>query len=196
MYLVTGGAGFIGSNVVGALAARGERVVVNDCFGTHDNWKNVTKHPVHDFGSPAQLDDWLAAQVANRSRVLGVAPMGAITATTEQDSDLMIASNFQLSRKLWNWCARHRVPFICASSAATYGDGECRFVDSMDPLAMAALRPLNPCGWSKLAFDRRAVASVARKEPAPPQWAGLRRFNVYGPNEYHKGSMRSVIAVN
>jgi ADP-L-glycero-D-manno-heptose 6-epimerase len=196
MYLVTGGAGFIGSNVVGALAARGERVVVNDCFGTHDKWKNVAKHLVHDFVSPAQLDDWLAAQVAGRSRVLGVVHMGAISATTEQNSDLIIASNFQLSRKLWDWCARHRVPFLYASSAATYGDGECGFVDSMDPLAMAALRPLNPYGWSKLAFDRRTVASVARKEPAPPQWAGLRFFNVYGPNEYHKGSMRSVIAVN
>jgi ADP-L-glycero-D-manno-heptose 6-epimerase len=196
MYLVTGGAGFIGSNVVGALAARGERVVVNDCFGTHDKWRNVAKHLVYDFVAPAQLDQWLDAQVATKTKLLGVVHMGAISATTELDSDLIIASNFQLSLKLWDWCSRHGVPFIYASSAATYGDGDCGFVDSMDPAAMAALRPLNPYGWSKLAFDRRIVASVARREPAPPKWAGLRFFNVYGPNEYHKGSMRSVIAIN
>lgn len=198
MYLVTGGAGFIGSNVVAALAARGERVVVNDTFGSGEKWRNVAKHEVYDFVAPDGLDGWLetAARRASGGRLKGIVHMGAISATTERDADLIVASNFNLSLRLWDWSSRHEVPFIYASSAATYGDGAHGFCDAADAASLARLRPLNPYGWSKLAFDRRVMRAVKDGEPAPPKWAGLRFFNVYGPNEYHKGSMRSVIAVN
>ncbi|MEZ5854309.1 MAG: ADP-glyceromanno-heptose 6-epimerase [Hyphomicrobiaceae bacterium] len=198
MYLVTGGAGFIGSNVVAALARRGARVVVDDTFGCEDKWRNVAKHDVYDFITPAELDGWLEANArsSQRSAVEGVIHMGAISATTERDSDLIVASNFQLSCKLWQWCSRNEVPFIYASSAATYGDGTEGFSDRFEAEVLGSQLPLNPYGWSKLAFDRRVYRDVNDGELAPPKWAGLRFFNVYGPNEYHKGSMRSVIAVN
>jgi ADP-L-glycero-D-manno-heptose 6-epimerase len=94
---------------------------------------------------------------------------------------------------LWEECANRRLPFIYASSAATYGEGEQGFDDEFTPEALARLRPLNLYGWSKLAFDRRVCDLLKRGASAPPQWAGLRFFNVYGPNEYHKGRMASVV---
>jgi ADP-L-glycero-D-manno-heptose 6-epimerase len=119
--------------------------------------------------------------------------LGAISATTATDGDLVAATNFTLPLWLWAACAERGVPFIYASSAATYGDGAQGFEDDMAPEALAALRPLNLYGWSKLAFDRRVADMLARGTPSPPQWAGLRFFNVYGPNEYHKGRMASVV---
>jgi ADP-L-glycero-D-manno-heptose 6-epimerase len=119
--------------------------------------------------------------------------MGAISATTATDGDLVAATNLTLPLRLWAACAARGIPFIYASSAATYGDGSLGFEDDMRPAALAALRPLNLYGWSKLAFDRRVADMLARGLPAPPQWAGLRFFNVYGPNEYHKGRMASVL---
>lgn len=193
MYLVTGGAGFIGSNVARELANSGARVVINDTFGTDDKWRNLAKHDIYDFVPPGGLDAWLAR---HEGRLKGVVHMGAISATTERDCDLIVASNFTLSLKLWDWCARHAAPFIYASSAATYGDGAHGFDDVFTATALAQLRPLNPYGWSKLAFDRRVLRAVNDGEPTPPKWAGLKFFNVYGPNEYHKGSMRSVVALN
>jgi ADP-L-glycero-D-manno-heptose 6-epimerase len=119
--------------------------------------------------------------------------MGAISATTESDGDLVAAVNITLSQRLWDWCAKRGVPFIYASSAATYGDGTLGFDDDMSEAALARLRPLNLYGWSKLAFDRRVAQMLSRGRARPPQWAGLRFFNVYGPNEHHKGRMASVV---
>ena len=119
--------------------------------------------------------------------------MGAISATTETDVDMIIEHNFQFSCRLWDWCAAHNVPFIYASSAATYGDGAQGFNDSQDAKALAQLRPLNPYGWSKHLFDRWVLQAVASGAPQPPFWAGYKFFNVYGPNEYHKGGQKSVI---
>jgi ADP-L-glycero-D-manno-heptose 6-epimerase len=120
--------------------------------------------------------------------------MGAISSTTERDVDLILDTNFVLSRRLWKWCARHGVRFIYASSAATYGDGEQGFTDHEDVEGLSRLCPLNPYGWSKHLFDRRVARVVKEKlEDLPPQWAGLKFFNVYGPNEYHKGEQMSVI---
>jgi ADP-L-glycero-D-manno-heptose 6-epimerase len=99
-----------------------------------------------------------------------------------------------LSRDLWRWCTDNGSRFIYASSAATYGGGEAGFVDDDDPVALARLRPLNAYGWSKHLFDRWVARQLARGLPRPAQWAGLKFFNVYGPNEYHKGSMKSVVA--
>ncbi|MFC3230914.1 ADP-glyceromanno-heptose 6-epimerase [Marinibaculum pumilum] len=192
MILVTGGAGFIGSNIVAALAAAGEEVAVCDWFGSDDKWRNLAKHDVVSFVAPEDLPDWLT----RAPRLTAVVHMGAISATTERDVDLIVATNIRLSWSLWEWCAAAEVPFIYASSAATYGDGLAGFDDDNDAQAMGRLRPLNPYGWSKLAFDRRVIRAVQGREPRPPQWVGLRFFNVYGPNEYHKGRMQSVISQN
>ncbi|RMH14477.1 MAG: ADP-glyceromanno-heptose 6-epimerase, partial [Gemmatimonadetes bacterium] len=124
--------------------------------------------------------------------VEAIVHMGAVSSTTETDADLIAATNVRLPLALWEWCAREGVRFIYASSAATYGDGSQGFDDDPDPGSLARLRPLNPYGWSKQLFDRMVARRVAEGRPAPPQWAGLKFFNVYGPNEYHKGSMRSV----
>jgi ADP-L-glycero-D-manno-heptose 6-epimerase len=192
MYVVTGGAGFIGSNVVGALAARGDRVVVNDRLGKSDKWKNIGKHYLHDIVPPEELATWLAQHA---SSVQGIIHLGAISSTTEKDADLLALNNFKLSLVLWRWCAAHRCPFLYASSAATYGDGAFGFTDDDGKHdALANFRPLNAYAWSKHAFDRRAVWAARNGESAPPKWAGLKFFNVYGPNEYHKGDMRSVVA--
>ena len=189
MYVVTGGGGFIGSHIVAALAARGENVIVVDHFGSTDKWKNIAKSEVADLVPPDRLFptlDTLGAEVR------AVVHMGAISATTETDVDLIIANNFRLSMDLWNWCAANHTPFVYASSAATYGDGMQGFDD--DPKRLASLRPLNPYGWSKHTFDRRVMRLLTAGALKPPQWAGLKFFNVYGPNEYHKGSMMSVVA--
>jgi ADP-L-glycero-D-manno-heptose 6-epimerase len=190
MILVTGGAGFIGSNVVAALNDAGRSdVVVNDVLGGGEKWRNLAKRRIADLVAPADLFDWLAGR-----RLDAVVHMGAISDTTAEDADLVIATNFRLSLRLLDWCTETSTPFIYASSAATYGDGAAGFVDDAAPAALARLRPLNLYGWSKHLFDRAVAERAARGEKLPPQWAGLKFFNVFGPNEYHKGEMMSLIA--
>lgn len=193
MILVTGGAGFIGSNLVAALAERGEEVAVCDSLGQGDKWRNLAKHELAALVAPAGLRDWLDAE---GKHVRAVIHMAAISSTTETDADLFAENNVRLSLDLWRWCAGAQVPFIYASSAATYGDGAAGFDDDGSVAALARLRPLNAYGWSKHVVDRRIAREAAAGRPAPPQWAGLKFFNVFGPNEYHKGDMRSVIAQN
>jgi ADP-L-glycero-D-manno-heptose 6-epimerase len=191
--LVTGGAGFIGSNIVARLAADpGLDVVVCDRLGDAESgkWRNLAKHPIADFIAPAQLWPWLERRGGD---VQVLVHMGAVSSTMERDVDEVIATNFGLSRDLFGWCAENRRRFIYASSAATYGDGSLGFDDSQDWRLLATLRPLNPYGWSKALFDVFA-ARQAGAGRAPPQWAGLKFFNVYGPNEAHKGPMRSVVS--
>jgi len=191
MYLVTGGAGFIGSHVARALAGRGERVAICDWLGMAEKWRNLAKHEIEDFISPDALMRWLGEHAG---RLGGIVHMGAISATTETDGDRILEHNFRLSAALWAWCAEQRCPLIYASSAATYGDGSAGFDDRLDRAGLGRLRPLNLYGWSKHVFDRRALRAAAEGAPSPPKWAGLKFFNVYGPNEYHKGAMQSVIA--
>jgi ADP-L-glycero-D-manno-heptose 6-epimerase len=119
--------------------------------------------------------------------------MGAISSTTEADADLILRTNFSLSRDLWDWCALRNARMIYASSAATYGDGEAGFADDDSLEALTALKPLNAYGYSKMLFDQYAARQSDRGQ-SPSQWAGLKFFNVYGPNEYHKGGMKSVVA--
>ncbi|MET0183554.1 MAG: ADP-glyceromanno-heptose 6-epimerase [Caulobacterales bacterium] len=191
--LVTGGAGFIGSNIVARLAARSDiDVAVCDYFGAADDgkWRNLAKHPVMDFVEPAHLDGYLRDRAGAISAIVH---MGAISATTETDVDLIVRTNQILTRRLWDWCANERIPFVYASSAATYGDGEHGFTDDNSFEALQKLRPLNAYGWSKYAFDLFAIRSAARGH-MPPHWAGLKFFNVYGPNEQHKGGQKSVVA--
>jgi ADP-L-glycero-D-manno-heptose 6-epimerase len=189
MHIVTGGAGFIGSNLVAALCADGQEVVVVDRLRQGLKWRNIAKHPVAAIVEPDDLPAFLARKPPLRT----LFHMGAISATTETDGDLVARTNIALPQMLWDWCARAGVPFIYASSAATYGDGALGFDDDASPAALARLRPLNLYGWSKLAFDRRVAQMLALGHPRPPHWAGLRFFNVYGPNEHHKGRMASVV---
>ncbi len=190
MIVVTGGAGFIGSNLVAGLEAKGEReIVVVDRLGQGDKWRNIAKRELADVVPPERVRDWLEAR---RGQIATIFHLGAISSTTEGNADLVIASNFALSLWLWEWCARHRTRLIYASSAATYGDGSAGFEDDGRPEALAKLRPLNPYGWSKHLFDRRVARLAADPSTRPPAWAGLKFFNVYGPNEYHKGGQTSV----
>ncbi len=191
MILLTGGAGFIGSNLHAALAARGRETVVVDRLGTGDKWRNLANHPPSRIIAPEDLDAFLA----EHPPIELVYHMGAISETTATDADLVWATNFELSVMLWHWCAKRGARFIYASSAATYGDGSCGFDDDFSPEPLQRLKPLNLYGWSKHAFDLQVGRLVAHGERHPVQWAGLKFFNVYGPNEYHKGSMISVVKV-
>jgi len=189
MILVTGGAGFIGSNIAAALAGRAERVAVCDRFGKDQKWRNLAKHALHDIVAPDALDIWLERHADD---IVAIIHMGAISSTAETDVDLIVRENVNLSLKLWDFARERGLAFIYASSAATYGDGAQGFSDDPSPQALARLRPLNPYGWSKHVFDRRVARDVAERRMLPRFWAGLKFFNVYGPNEYHKGGQRSV----
>ena len=188
---VTGGAGFIGSNIAARLAEdRTLDVVICDRLREAElgKWRNIAKHPIGDFVAPEDMFDWLEKRWRD---VEVVVHMAAVSSTTEPDADKIIHSNFTLSRDLFRWCADHQRRLIYASSAATYGAGEAGFVDDNDYEALAKLRPLNTYGWSTALFDLFAARQAAR-DYAPAQWVGLKFFNVYGPNEEHKHSMKSV----
>ncbi len=190
MLLVTGGAGFIGSNVVASLNDAGRTdIVVNDQLGSDDKWRNLSKRQLADVVSPGELFEWL-----DNRKLDAVIHLGAISDTTATDADRLVEINFRLSLKLLDWCASTRTPFIYASSAATYGGGEEGFDDDASPVPLRRLRPINLYGWSKHLFDLVVAERSTKGEKLPPQWAGLKFFNVFGPNEYHKGKMTSLVA--
>ena len=190
LVVVTGGAGFIGSHIVSHLAELGLRIVISDRFGSGDKWRNIASARLYDLVRPEMLSEWLDR---HRGKVAAIVHMAAISSTTETDIDRFVANNIRLTLDLWEWCAANATRLIYASSAATYGDGSAGFSDDQSPAALAALRPLNAYGWSKHVVDRRVVEDVVLGRPSPPQWAGLKFFNVYGPNEAHKGDMQSVV---
>ena len=190
MLLVTGGAGFIGANIVAALNESGYTdVAVCDLLGHDGKWRNLAKRQLADILPPSELLAWL-----NGRRLDAIIHLGAISETTATDGDLVIETNFRLSLRLLDWCTAHKIPFIYASSAATYGDGAQGFVDDPSLPALKTLRPMNLYGWSKHLFDMVVAERMAKREKLPPQCVGLKFFNVFGPNEYHKGSMMSVLA--
>jgi ADP-L-glycero-D-manno-heptose 6-epimerase len=190
MLLVTGGAGFIGSNVVAALNDAGRAdVAVCDLLGHDGKWRNVAKRQLADFVPPSQLLPWLQGR-----RLEAMIHLGAISETTATDGDLVMEANFRTPLRLLDWCTATGTPFIYASSAATYGNGEQGFDDDGSVEALKRLRPMNLYGWSKNLFDLAVAERAARGEKLPPQWVGLKFFNVFGPNEYHKGTMMSVLA--
>src|SRR5580693_5093315 len=155
MLLVTGGAGFIGSNVVAALNDAGRAdVVVCDLLGDAGKWRNLAKRRLADIVPPQQMSAWLAA----------VIHLGAISETTATDADLVIETNFRFSLRLLDWCTATMTPFIYASSAATYGNGAQGFSDDASLPALQTLRPMNLYGWSKHLFDMAIAERVARAE--------------------------------
>ena len=189
MIIVTGGAGFIGSNLLKALEQRDELVVV-DWLGEDNKWRNIAKRELYDVVRPEDLFDFLKGR---EDDVQAVFHMGAISATTEANVDAIVKNNVRLSLDLFRWCGLNKVRFLYASSAATYGDGSNGFCDDDAIDALASLSPLNAYGWSKHVVDRRIARVLRSGGSLPPQCVGLKFFNVYGPNEYHKGNMRSVV---
>ena len=184
--LVTGGAGFIGSAIVWALNRRGiENILISDRLQSDEKWKNLVPLKFADY---IDGDDLLAA--ADRGEDLGgvtkVFHLGACSATTEKDADYLMRNNYEFTKHLADWSLRHDARFVYASSAATYGDGAQGMDDMNDDLH--ALRPLNMYGYSKHLFD-----CYAQRAGILNRIVGLKYFNVYGPNENHKGDMRSVV---
>ncbi|KON64996.1 ADP-L-glycero-D-manno-heptose-6-epimerase [Komagataeibacter europaeus] len=191
MILITGGSGFIGSYLQAEIHARGGETVIVDWLGHEGKWRNLQRHAPSRVISPENLDAFLASD----PDIKAVFHMGAISETTATDGDLVWQTNVTLSQKLWSWCAEKDISFIYASSAATYGAASTRseFSDSLSNVDN--LRPLNLYGWSKHVFDQWVVKQLQDGKKTPKQWAGLKFFNVYGPNEYHKGKMISVVKV-
>src|SRR5437588_11276641 len=149
MLLVTGGAGFIGSNIVAALNDAGRTdVTVCDVLGHEGKWRNLARRQLADIVPPSELPEWLKGR-----KLDAVIHLGAISETTATDGDLVIETNFRLSMRLLDWCTASATPFIYASSAATYADGSSGFGDDQSMDALKKLRPRNPHGWSKHLFD-------------------------------------------
>ncbi|MDH3615268.1 MAG: ADP-glyceromanno-heptose 6-epimerase [Gammaproteobacteria bacterium] len=184
MYIVTGGAGFIGSNLVRALADRGEHevIVVDDLEDGH-KFVNIADLPIADYLDKDDFLGRLASEKAFSGGITAIFHQGACSETTEWDGRYMMKNNYGYSQRLLHHCLEHRTPYIYASSAAVYG-GSKEFVE--DPLFE---NPLNIYGYSKLQFDRYVRRMAAKPDS---QVVGLRYFNVYGPREQHKGSMASV----
>ena len=185
MIIVTGGAGFIGSAIVWELNSRGESdIIIVDELGTDNKWKNLVGLKFEDFiNKNVFLDQVLTGK---HLEVDSIIHMGANSSTTEKDADSLLSNNYEYTKKLAEFCLWNDIKFIYASSAATYGDGSLGFDDDLN-LTMK-LRPLNMYGYSKNLFDIWAIRHDAFKEIV-----GIKYFNVYGPNEYHKGDMRSVV---
>lgn len=187
MFIVTGGAGLIGSAAVWQWNNRGvDDILVVDHLGTSDKWKNLRALRYADYLEKDAFLEQLEAGKFNRVRLEGIIHMGACSSTTERDASYLARNNFQFTVKLAEFAVRRRIRMLYASSCATYGDGALGYRD--DESAIEALRPLNMYGYSKQMFDLYA------KRRGWLDWlVGCKFSNVYGPNEYHKGEMRSVV---
>jgi len=193
MLVITGGGGFIGSVLAWALNEAGRAdIVIADRFGHDEKWRNIAKRDFFEIVTVEGLPAWFDRF---GGEVEAVFHLGANSSTTETNADLIIETNLNASIAVWRWCSTHGKPLIYASSAATYGAGTQGFDDSNDIEVLKRLRPMNLYGWSKHAFDLWALREAA-KGHAPPSWYGLKFFNVFGPNEYHKGEMMSLVAKN
>ena len=183
MIAVTGAAGFIGSNLAHRLATAGHKLLLVDEPLTEAKAPNLAGLQDHRYVMPTEFLELLPAE---KPKLDAIFHLGACSSTTETDWNYLLRNNVQYTQSLWTWCTEHRVPFLYASSAATYGDGSQGFDDRTPP---DQLRPLNLYGKSKNDFDIWAL----KGEHTPPTWAGLKFFNVYGPRESHKGNMASVV---
>lgn len=183
--MVTGAAGFIGSCMVALLNENGfENLLLVDKFSRNDKERNYSDKKFAYLVEREDLFEWLNN---NDFPISLVIHLGARTDTTEFDYSVLEELNVEYSKNIWNYCTINKIPLIYASSAATYGNGDAGYLDSRELLD--ELHPLNPYGESKNEFDKWAF----KQENSPIAWAGLKFFNVYGPNEYHKGRMASVI---
>lgn len=184
-YVITGAAGFIASYLVGFLNRQGiDQLILVDDFSRPDKAVNLANKKYLQKIERSIFFDWLKT---NTIAIDGVFHLGARTDTTEMNYAIHEALNVVYSQQIWNWCAEKNIPLVYASSAATYGNGELGYID--DHKIVDQLKPLNPYGVSKNNFDAWALQQTA----TPPFYAGVKFFNVYGPNEYHKGRMASVI---
>lgn len=186
MIVVTGGAGFIGSAVVWKLNQMGnDKIIIVDELGTEEKWKNLNGLMYVDF---INKNDFISLILQHKapSKILSIIHLGACSATTEKDADYLMRNNVHYSQELAKYSLENGVRFIYASSAATYGDGSLGYND--DESNLSALRPLNMYGYSKALFDL-----WIKRNALLDKVVGLKFFNVYGPNEYHKGDMRSVV---
>jgi ADP-L-glycero-D-manno-heptose 6-epimerase len=185
MIIVTGAAGFIGSCLVNKLNNKGIReiIVVDDFSNTSKN-KNLENKAI---ALKVHRNDFFSWMKENHSDVNFIFHLGARTDTTESDKAIFDELNLNYSKAVWNICVDHNIPLIYASSAATYGLGEYGYSD--EHKLVEKLKPLNPYGESKHEFDKW----VLKQQTKPPYWVGVKFFNVYGPNEYHKGRMASVV---
>ena len=189
MIILTGGGGMIGSMIAWHLNTQmnfDDFVIVDDLINEQQE-NNFNKRKFIEYIAKDDLKKYLN----DKKNVSAVIHMGAISATTESNFNRLLQSNIRFSQALWHWCAENKVPFIYASSAATYGDGSVGYDDNESELDK--LSPLNAYGYSKHFFDRWVQLELSKNQPTPPQWCGLKFFNVYGPNEYHKGRMASVV---
>lgn len=185
MIVITGAAGFIASVVAGCLNEKGRTdLVLVDDFSKKQKENNYRNKAYKSLVDRSVFHEWLKE---NHSDVDFIVHLGARTDTTEFDWNVFVKLNVDYTERLWAMCAEYQIPIVYASSAATYGAGELGYVDSHD--VVGDLKPLNPYGRSKNEIDKWILA----QEKCPPFWAGLKFFNVYGPNEYHKGRMASVI---
>jgi len=183
--VVTGAAGFIGSCLVGFLNSKGyNNIIITDDFSRFDKIPNLEGKKIIKQIERESFFSWLAE---NNPDIDFIFHIGARTDTTEFDYTIHQHLNVDYSQKVWQYCTEKKIPLVYASSAATYGAGEFGYSDNHE--LPFKLQPLNPYGISKNEFDKWAL----QQGSAPPFWAGLKFFNVYGPNEYHKGRMASVI---
>lgn len=185
MIIVTGAAGFIASCLVTRLNQEGrEDLILVDKFGIPEKEKNIAGKKFIEKVERDNFEQWLAS---NQQPIDAIIHIGARTDTTEFNWEIFEKLNLGFTKMVWNYCAKNNVPLIYASSAATYGGGEHGYNDTHE--IIPSLKPLNPYGDSKNDFDIWAL----QQENRPPNWYGLKFFNVYGPNEYHKGRMASVV---
>lgn len=189
MILITGGAGFIGSAMVWELNQAGEdKILICDNWRSEDKWKNLQHLRFYDFVSPDNLFEFARERNVKFSHIIH---LGACSNTTEKDMDFLYENNFRFSQEIWYLSIKNKANLIYASSAATYGDGAQGFDD--DENKVESLRPLNKYGYSKQLFDKWVIKQKSNGHSTPPFYAGLKFFNVFGPNEYHKGPMASVV---
>lgn len=185
MIVVTGGAGFIGSAIVWRLNELGiNNIIIVDELGKDEKWKNLLGLNFHDFINKYEFIEKLNSGL--NFKIDTIIHMGANSSTTEIDADHLLNNNYEYTKTLAEYSIKNNILFIYASSAATYGDGMLGFTD--DESTFHSLRPLNMYGYSKSLFDLWAIRTGAVKNIV-----GIKYFNVYGPNEYHKGDMRSVV---